>query len=330
MQPGREISGAIRENRIVGEVFVEPAYDLAHVERARDRSRLPPLCVLRVRLFGSTSPCDCVDRRRPVHCSEKRSRCRRDCNRGLIDTTELLASRMYVNQPLPRLGDFQQCVARGRDLAKPFADHEQYIGIADSSRELRIDPDPDVAGIVRMAVVEEVLAAKCAGHREGVRFGDCAQCGMGLRVPPCAAHKHERPLRTGKKRARCRRQRRIGRRGEWIDARAVRTFGSRAQHVFGKGEHDRPGSARHRRAVGMGNVLGDALGAVDLCRPLRDAPVHPPIVDFLEGLAIRVVAAHLTDEDDHRARILRRRVDADGRIRSTWTAGDEYNPRPAC
>jgi len=40
------------------------------------------------------------------------------------------------------------------------------------------------------------------------------------------------------------------------------------------------------------------MRAVDLRRPLGDASVHPPIVDFLKGLAIEKITADLADEHD--------------------------------
>ncbi len=54
---------------------------------------------------------------------------------------------------------------------------------------------------------------------------------------------------------------------------------------------------------------------------------HPPVVDFLERLAVGEIAADLADEDDHRRRILRRRVDADGSIRCARPPRDEGDAR---
>ena len=81
---------------------------------------------------------------------------------------------------------------------------------------------------------------------------------------------------------------------------------------------------RNARATYSGN----ALGAVDLRRPFGDAAEHPPVVDFLKGLAIDKIAADLSDEHDHRRRILRRRMNADRGVRRARAARDERNAGP--
>ncbi len=79
----------------------------------------------------------------------------------------------------------------------------------------------------------------------------------------------------------------------------------------------------------MRDVFGNALGAIDLRRPLRDAAEHAPVIDLLERLAVDEIAADLSDEQDHRRRILRRGVDADAGVRGAGTARDERDAGPA-
>jgi hypothetical protein len=57
--------------------------------------------------------------------------------------------------------------------------------------------------------------------------------------------------------------------------------------------------------------------------PLGHLTEHPPIVDFLECLAIHVFAGALADEEDHRCGILERGVNADGCVRCAGSARDE-------
>ena len=73
----------------------------------------------------------------------------------------------------------------------------------------------------------------------------------------------------------------------------------------------------------MGDVLRDALCAIDLCGPLGDAAEHSPVVDFLERLTIDRIAADLAHEHDERCRILCRRVNADGGVRCARAPGDK-------
>ena len=77
------------------------------------------------------------------------------------------------------------------------------------------------------------------------------------------------------------------------------------------------------RPVGVCDVFRDALRAIDLGGPLRHAAEHAPVVDLLERLAVDEVAADLSDEQDHRRRILRGRVHADRGIRGAGTARHE-------
>ena len=69
---------------------------------------------------------------------------------------------MNVNERLPRLGDVDQGVAGRRHLAHPSADEEQDVGIADARRRVRVDANSDVAGVVRMVMVEQRLPTERA------------------------------------------------------------------------------------------------------------------------------------------------------------------------
>ena len=99
------------------------------------------------------------------------------------------------------------------------------------------------------------------------------------------------------------------------------------QHVFGQRQHDRPGAALQRSVEGARDVFGHAVRVVDLGDPLREAEragaEHLAVVDFLERLAIALLARDLADEQDHRRRVLERGVHADARVGRARAAGDE-------
>jgi hypothetical protein len=59
-----------------------------------------------------------------------------------------------VHKALPRRRYVEEGVPRRRDLSQTFADDEQHVSVANAFREVRVDADADIAGIVRMAVVE--------------------------------------------------------------------------------------------------------------------------------------------------------------------------------
>ena len=84
---------------------------------------------------------------------------------------------------------------------------------------------------------------------------------------------------------------------------------------------------------GAGDVLGQTVGVVHLGDPLGEAEraraEHLPVVDFLEGLAVALLACHLADEDDEGRRILEGGVDADRGVARAGAAGDEADTRPA-
>ena len=50
----------------------------------------------------------------------------------------------------------------------------------------------------------------------------------------------------------------------------------------------------------MAQILGNAVGTVDLRDPLGHLTKHAAIIDFLECLALNHIAADLADEQDHR------------------------------
>ena len=79
----------------------------------------------------------------------------------------------------------------------------------------------------------------------------------------------------------------------------------------------------------MRDVLGYALGTIDLRCPLGDAAVHPPVIDFLECLAVDACRCRPGRRRQSSAmRILHGRVDADSGVRRTGAARDERDAGP--
>ena len=63
--------------------------------------------------------------------------------------------------------------------------------------------------------------------------------------------------------------------------------------------------------------------------PERAGAEHLAVVEFLEGLAVALVAGHLADEQDHRRGVLERGVQADAGVGGARAARDEADARPA-
>ena len=101
------------------------------------------------------------------------------------------------------------------------------------------------------------------------------------------------------------------------------------QHVLRQCQHHRPRTTGQRRAKGAGHIFGDAIGTVDLCHPFGERAVHGPVIDLLERFAVALVGRHLPDEQDHRRRILKRHMDAGGRVGGARSTRDHGDARPA-
>ena len=101
------------------------------------------------------------------------------------------------------------------------------------------------------------------------------------------------------------------------------------QHVLGERQYDRAGPAGGRHLERLVDELGDAFGHVDLRHPLCERGEHASEIDLLKGFAVDLVARHLADQDDHRRRILKRRVDADRGVARARPARHQQHPRLA-
>ena len=101
--------------------------------------------------------------------------------------------------------------------------------------------------------------------------------------------------------------------------------GALAQHVLGQRDDNRAGAARTRDLKRLVQQLGHALGHVDLRHPFGERRVHLAEIDFLKRLAVDLVARDLTDQHDHRRRILVRGMDADRGVARAGAARHEQH-----
>ncbi len=190
-------------------------------------------------------------------------------------------------------------------------------------------PMPTSPAKLGTAVVEQVLAAERGARRKLRGLQPGAQAVAAHAIPAAAADDHEgpfgalqHPLQLAQVGAR-------GRRAHRLVMRHVGHRGFREQHVLGEREHHRPGPAGHRRVESVAHVLGNALGAVDLRHPLGHRPVHAPVVDLLESLALDEFVADLADEHHHGRGILESRMHADRAVGGARTTRDEEHARLA-
>ena len=77
-----------------------------------------------------------------------------------VHAAELLRPRVYVHESAGRVGDVDEGVPARGDLPEPAAESDQQITPPETVRNPGVDPDAGMAAIVRVAVVDVVLAAE--------------------------------------------------------------------------------------------------------------------------------------------------------------------------
>ena len=95
------------------------------------------------------------------------------------------------------------------------------------------------------------------------------------------------------------------------------------EHVLRQRDHHRPRPAVAGGMEGARDQFGNAGGIVDFGHPFGDRAEHRTVVEFLKRLAVPHVAPDLSDEHDHRRRILPRDMNAGTGIGGTRPARDK-------
>ena len=234
-----------------------------------------------------------------------------------------------MHQRLSGARNVEEGIAGANDLAQARSDGEDEVGLTHALRELRTRPDGEVARIAGVEVVDAVLAAKRAGGREPVALGERDDVADRPRRPRAAPEQHQRPTRSGEQLAQ---PRHLGRPRaclhRFVGCGVDRRRGL-AQHVFREHDHHRAGPSGSRQRKCSRRQLRDAGRVVDLHHPLGHLAVHSAEVELLERPAPKKGARDLSDEEDHRRRVLIGRVHADARVGRARTARNETDARPA-
>ena len=107
-------------------------------------------------------------------------------------------------------------------------------------------------------------------------------------------------------------------------------FGHRfIEQVLRQGQEDRAGTAAQGPADRLGHRGRDIFDRVRFSRPFCETAQGGHLVDLLERLATKEWTVHLTNDREHRRRILACRVDADGEIRAANRSSAEAHRGPA-
>jgi hypothetical protein len=90
----------------------------------------------------------------------------------VIVAAQLFGVGVNVHQPLRRHRSGNQPITAGRDLAETRAQHDQQIGSLDALGQFGIDTDADIARVVLMLVIEQILGAKLTTDRNLLRLDE--------------------------------------------------------------------------------------------------------------------------------------------------------------
>ncbi len=229
---------------------------------------------------------------------------------------------MDVDQGFGRLRLVQQGVALGRVLAHARADHQQQVGVLDPRHQLGVGPQAEVARIAGVVVADQILAAEGQGDRQAQAFGPAGDRVRRLIAPARTAEDQHRAFGARQALAHLfdegRVQGGLGR-DDGADGRGAAVL---VQDILGQGDDHRPHAALLGGGEGALDHFHRALRALDLGRPFGQAAEHFAVVDFLKGAAAAVGQGDLTDEQDHRRRILMRRMHADRGVGGARSARD--------
>ena len=97
-----------------------------------------------------------------------------DCEISAIHHPELLRPGVNVDKRLVRAGDVEQSVALRGSVTKALADRNQDVSAFHHFGEGGVDPQSQVADVVGMAVVEQILAAEPDGRWQVMFLGEAA------------------------------------------------------------------------------------------------------------------------------------------------------------
>ena len=297
--PDGKIAGAVGDDGFRRQALAEEVHDLAHVDLARHLDRLLPGFKVGARFFGPGIPCR-------FHRGEF-FRGRREFRHAAVDqqitlihAAEFFGAGVYMHQFLRRARNVDQRVVGGGPFAESRADDEQQVGAFDAFGEFGIQADGDITDVVRVAVVDQVLAAEGGAHRQIEGAGKGEHVVAGLFVPAAAAEHHERAFGFAQQVAQFVHVEFAGIGGDALIAADVGRRRKIGLHVLRQRQHHRAGAARRCQMKGVADVFGDAVGAVDLRHPLGHRAVHAAKINFLESFALDDIVADLADEQDHR------------------------------
>jgi hypothetical protein len=231
---------------------------------------------------------------------------------GNVDPAQLLGVEVDVDQR-GVLGD--QRPALGRELREATTEGEDRVGVGDQGVGRRRRPVTEGPAVEPVVVGEGRLAQPGRHHRQLQRLRQLDQAAVVLLAEQAAAGDHDRPLGAGEDVDGALDQLRSGQRmvvGHRREGPRLLDLGD--LHVEWQREEDRAGTTAGSDPDGALGELGDAVGDVDLDRPLGDRLEEGEQVHLLEGVSLDDLIGDLADQGDDRHRLGVGVVDADREV----------------
>ena len=194
VEPHRIIPRAVRDDVFVAEFGAYRGHRVLHLKFARAWFRDIAFPVLSRRTLSPRFP---LLRTCKLQLGDRGGEGRRGrINRKIrtIDVPDLIGARMHVHELHCHVGDVEELVAAGGDFSESGTHRDEQIGGSKPFGNLGVESDTGLSTIVRVPVVDVVLAAERGQDGDIVCFGEALDVGGGLCIPPAAADDHHGAL----------------------------------------------------------------------------------------------------------------------------------------
>ena len=329
VQPTAEVAGPVGVHGAVRQPLLKALDEHGHVQWLYRRGHQVGV-VVRARRSGLASPVDLGGRCQGFQRGGGAGHRRLQHQVGRIHPAQFFSAGVDVDQLLGRLRCLQQGVAVGRHLTQAHTQRNDQVGVSHTGGQRGVGADAHVSSVLGVPVVKGVLKPPGTGHGKLPVLGKALQGPRCLGVPARTASQHDGALRLHQQGPQIAQTAWRWPGPHRLDARQNGGGRQGGQHVFGQGQHHRARAPLHGGVEGARHVFGQSVSALNFCHPLgqaqRAGAEHLAVVDFLEGLAVTLVAGHLADEQHHRRAVLERRVHANAGVGGTGPAGHKTHP----
>ena len=336
-RPAAERAGVRRDDRVVGEQPSEVGDHPAGVDprtrpvAARRRSSRPPR-PRGPRHCSGRGPRVARRRGRPpeprVGGPQERAGIGTDRSLGRGGEPDGTGPRLEVDVD-PALADRRDPVLEGRRLVEARPEDEQRVRRLDPLAHGARAAEAGHPEVQRMVVGDHVATPPAGDHRHVEQLREADEVVGAPGSQDAGAGQDQRALGGGEEvqhRAQVARARCLGMRPDDRHERALGQ-GQAPGRPRGSPGTTGPGRPSTVARTAASSTAAAVSASVELARPLGQAADGADEVDLLERLAAPQAAVDVTEEHEHRGRVRRGGVDADGEVRGADDAGPEAGRR---